>query len=198
MEIKEVADAFSEEGLLIMVEAFRGKWQQMLKVGDDQTILRYLRSSQKNKERRFEVNQGQEIVGCFSLVAREYPLRQINEGKGLSLSESIRWRVGLSLLSSEPKAGELYISHLAVSNLARRHGYGQQILTHILNLGRNSGKSWVILHVAKGNQQAVKLYRRMGFSVVAEENYNLTSWILGEKNWLLMKCPIEPSKNTFL
>lgn len=62
-------------------------------------------------------------------------------------------------------AGEMQILNLAVAPAQRRMGFAGALLEHAFSRGRNSGLEVVWLEVRAGNQKAISLYRRYGFTV---------------------------------
>jgi [ribosomal protein S18]-alanine N-acetyltransferase len=63
--------------------------------------------------------------------------------------------------------GEVRVNNIAVKAAARRRGYGEGLLRHLMDLGRLLGCARAILEVRPSNHPAIALYRKLGFQVVA-------------------------------
>lgn len=52
-------------------------------------------------------------------------------------------------------------------------GYGQMMLEHVCNKGREMGCSEIILNVNKSNKKAIKAYHKFGFRMIASETKDI-------------------------
>ncbi len=59
-------------------------------------------------------------------------------------------------------AGELHIGNLAIAPQWQKHGYGKQLLEHIIK--RFSRAEVAYLEVRKSNTAAIRLYEKFGFN----------------------------------
>lgn len=88
-----------------------------------------------------------------------------------------------------------YLYSFRVMNILQGHGLGTHIMNHVENLLRQRNFEWAIIAVAKDNEGAMRLYRRLGYHIFADDpgqwsyedhmgnrrNVNEPCWIL-EKN----------------
>jgi len=69
-------------------------------------------------------------------------------------------------------ANELHINNVAVRERYRRQGIGLNLLSHILEEGRNLGVDAAFLELRAGNRSALSLYEKCGFEITARRrNY---------------------------
>lgn len=69
-------------------------------------------------------------------------------------------------------ADELHINNVAVRDEYRKRGIGQELLKMIIERGRSLGTAVVFLELRAGNQAALALYEKCGFTVTARrKNY---------------------------
>ncbi len=69
--------------------------------------------------------------------------------------------IGYSILSTA--AAEAHILNLCIDPDFRRHGYGAQMLEHLLDYARSLGIERIFLEVRPSNDVAIRLYERAGF-----------------------------------
>ncbi len=69
----------------------------------------------------------------------------------------------LALLASEPKAGQLHLEGIAVSNQARGLGIGSRLIAMLEERARSEGFTGLTLEVVDTNPDARRLYERLGF-----------------------------------
>lgn len=79
----------------------------------------------------------------------------------------------MRLIHGETDPDVIHIDPLVVSEQARGLGIGSSLLNKTFEYAKFSGKKKVILEVVDTNPLAKKLYERMGFRVVKEENLSL-------------------------
>jgi ribosomal-protein-alanine N-acetyltransferase len=90
--------------------------------------------------------------GALRRLLRLEPLRE-------SAQELILGFVGLWLMM-----GEAHIVTLAVRESRRRHGLGERLLIHALDVAMANGQEVVTLEVRRSNEAAIALYEKYGFS----------------------------------
>ena len=64
-------------------------------------------------------------------------------------------------------AEEVHIFRLAVHPEWRRQGIGSRLVTECLRVARSRGVTAAVLEVRRSNTEAIELYRKFGFQVVA-------------------------------
>ncbi len=72
--------------------------------------------------------------------------------------------VGFGVMSMA--AGEAHILNITVANKAKRRGYGRALLLHLLEIARRNQTTRAFLEVRFSNDAAIKLYKKMGLSVI--------------------------------
>ena len=84
-------------------------------------------------------------------------LRVLRPDPGASIAAFMNfWRID----------SEIQIMNVAVSPEQRRRGYGSLLLDDLIGLGRQKAATAVVLEVRRSNEDAIRLYRRYGFSGV--------------------------------
>ncbi len=68
----------------------------------------------------------------------------------------------------QPRAGDWYLSRIAVAKSARGRGYGHLLLHHFLGAGRERGLRRAVLEVDPESVAAVHLYEAAGFEQLSE------------------------------
>lgn len=58
------------------------------------------------------------------------------------------------------------ITNVAISEACRNRGYGEQLVTELMQQGRKHGISRYVLEVRVSNEPAIRLYQKLGFSVL--------------------------------
>lgn len=62
-----------------------------------------------------------------------------------------------------------HLVNIAIEKNFRGIGLGEKFLRHILKVSRNAGVKRVVLEVRKSNIVAIKLYEKVGFSILREQ-----------------------------
>ncbi len=70
----------------------------------------------------------------------------------------------VGILVLHDKSNALYISSLAVSPEYRRHGIATYMLNYADQVAKRLDKKWLELSVFKGNNAAIQLYKKDGFT----------------------------------
>ena len=96
---------------------------------------------------------------------------------------------GATILEPSPKKGECLIDRVAVRTDTRGRGVGTILLEHGKELATQKGFKKLILYVTSNNE-AVRLYERLGFKILKTQKSLLTEWILGSKEWHYMSYRI--------
>ena len=91
-------------------------------------------------------------------------LRVLKVGAVAALARGVR----LSRLVPPPRKGILFLSLLSVSEDVRGRGVGSRLLQDALDKARTAGFATVALDVAVTNDDARRLYERLGFRVVRQ------------------------------
>lgn len=108
--------------------------------------------------------------------------------KNLNIKESLLVLIILGLLSYTPKKNETYIEMLAVSKNSRRQGISSQLMNYMK--ARNWNK-YLTLHVAEGNDGAIKLYKKEAFKIKKTRNSMLGKMMTGIYSFYFMRFDAE-------
>ncbi|MFP6582483.1 MAG: N-acetyltransferase [Candidatus Hydrogenedentota bacterium] len=68
-----------------------------------------------------------------------------------------------------PKSNIQYIGHIGVDPEFRSRGLGAQLVNHLIDVGREQGRTAAVLDVSCENPRAEALYARLGFTVTWEK-----------------------------
>ena len=71
------------------------------------------------------------------------------------------------------EGGEFFLSKLYLDPSAQGKGYGQAGLSAVADLAKKAGCDRVTLTVNKGNERAIRAYRRFGFTLTREEKTDI-------------------------
>ena len=138
---------------------------------DNSGILGVMMLKWKGQERpRFELE--------FIKTARKYGWLRLT-----------RLLFGTTILEPSPKKGECLVDRVAVRTDTRGRGIGTRLLENGKELAAQKGFRELILYVTSNNE-AVKLYKRMGFKILKTQKSLLTEWFLGSRAWHYMSCGI--------
>jgi len=108
-----------------------------------------------------------QILSCYGLLTGLAVMR-----RGLLVEQIVR----------PPKGNRICILHIGVDPAYWGRGIGGRIVSHLLELGRQQGRSVAELDVVFENARAQTLYERLGFKVTDEHEstlYNSTSRVPG-------------------
>lgn len=87
--------------------------------------------------------------------------KEINDGILWEFIEEEGAPIGF--IAVTPLKEELKLNKLYIDPEKQGKGYGQTVLQHIIEYGRNSGYKSIFLTVNKGNTRAIKAYTKAGF-----------------------------------
>ena len=104
--------------------------------------------------------------------ARPFPCRRGALTRWRAYARRLLGTVDLSIqelqLKTHAVAGGLYLSHMAVSETARRRGIGRALLAAASECAVRRGEECIYLHVEPHNDAAIGLYEGSGFRKQAE------------------------------
>lgn len=63
-------------------------------------------------------------------------------------------------------AGDAHILNLCIQSSLQNKGLGQKILTHMIHLAETYHANGIFLEVRPSNWQALKIYKKLGFTVI--------------------------------
>lgn len=93
--------------------------------------------------------------------------------------------IGYILVLSQ--VSENHILNVGVAAEFQHQGYGEQLLTHAMQMAKDWGDSLMYLEVRCSNLRAIALYKKMGFIQIGErKNYYMTP-TGREDAWLFAK-----------
>ncbi len=114
-------------------------------------------------------------VGVVGLVegrarALDFPLVLVRRHFGLV--RAVAYSLLLSVRKwSRPAEGELMFEALAVSPHDRNRGIGTRLVEHVERYAREKGYRSVGLEVTDSNSTAIRLYSRLGYTIVKTRRY---------------------------
>lgn len=112
----------------------------------------------------------------------------IQLAKKYGLVSTIKVLFKINLVNNNPKKGELYIEHIAVSEKARGLGIGSILLEKAFNTAESMQDiDKVSLAVIDENHRAHKLYKRLGFVDVKNITTRLGKWAVGVYKYTKME-----------
>ncbi|AFS79771.1 acetyltransferase, GNAT family [Gottschalkia acidurici 9a] len=82
---------------------------------------------------------------------------------------------------------EVHIDPIAVAKEAQGKGIGSKLLDAAFNYAKNIGKRTIVLEVVDTNPRAKKLYERVGFTVIDQDNFGIITYKAGFKSVINMK-----------
>jgi ribosomal protein S18 acetylase RimI-like enzyme len=156
--------------------------KQSFKRHSDQTILSFQRSSlQELEESKLPELGKQYIPEMIHLHDQSFPetyysgeqiINRLNEKRKVFIFETEGRLCGYIYVEAEPKFGEGSIEFFAVQESERGKGIGGKLLTAALTwfFSFDSIQS-ITLCVSSGNQDAIRLYKKVGFEQIHELCY---------------------------
>jgi ribosomal protein S18 acetylase RimI-like enzyme len=143
-------------------------------------------------EGTFVALETQEIVGLVACTTVNTPqVSPFSLARALwheiGLCGTMRALAALSLLSGKPEPDACYVEYLAVRPQWRRRGIGTTLLSRAEGYAHSQSKPRLTLEVSSCNQDALRLYRRLGFVPAREEQSPFTDRLLGMSHWLAME-----------
>nr|WP_152416965.1 GNAT family N-acetyltransferase [Paenibacillus sp. PAMC 26794] len=147
---------------------------------------------------RVIARENEEIVGSMCLKWKEADNRaEITSVRANShwwgqCKRVGKWKLlqlitGLHLLKHTPKLGECYVEDLVVHPQHQGKRIGTQLLQWAQKyMLQSKSMSFLSLHVASQNHQAIQLYERYQFRKQYSTNSFLTGLLLGENQWHYM------------
>lgn len=188
LKISNIANSVAQISLLVY-NGFKSKFTTRL--FNDQEVLKIITAFcqylvAEKPEKLFISKDNETISGCLFLTSseEEYPGLSSSLKKALSFSQWLKLLLLLGLLSHKPQPNERYIDFLTVAPEFRKQGIGKALITHCKNIFPNEA---LTLNVAEQNYQARKLYDKLGFKIVKEQNSSLMELIVGLRGWQFMK-----------
>lgn len=82
--------------------------------------------------------------------------------------------------------GEVYIEMLGVAPAWRGSGLGEELIIHAETVAQAQAATRLTLHVACGNQAALKLYQKMDFEITRHQKNRVLKWITGDAGYFEM------------
>lgn len=79
-----------------------------------------------------------------------------------------------------------YINTLAVFPEYRRRGLGSRLIALSEGMAREAGERYMSLIASDNNESAIRIYRRLGFRIVAMREMVKEQWPSEGKQWMLM------------
>lgn len=133
-----------------------------------------------------------QVVGTFALRRHRQAEMPLLDSMGIFFEElglwgGLRAMFYLSLLDQSIRQEQAYVSDVAVAGPARRRGVGRAMLQYAETVGRAWGKSALVLDVNAANEDARRLYQRLGYEDAKIRRSLLTYWLLGIGKWVRMR-----------
>ena len=127
-----------------------------------------------------------EVCGCLFLTGKDEAYKEFYSALRvtLSISQSLKLILCLSLLSHQAQQAEKYIDFICVAPTFRGQGIAQALLSYCKNKYRQER---LTLFVAQDNHAAYNLYRSLNFKIINKQTSLLMAVITGRKGWYLME-----------
>lgn len=200
MMLRLATDSDAHDIASILVEAFADKFQVIfgshLEEGCRALAIELRLKAQEGRlEGAFIALARRQMVGVVACRTTETPSAPLLPLLRAFWREIGPWGmarslVGLALLSSKPALDECYIDYLAVKAKWRRQGIGTALLRQAQEYARSKGKRRLTLEVSARNEDALRLYRHLGFSPVCQRRNRITGWFFGIPLWVHMEKPL--------
>lgn len=197
MTLRPATDSDARDMASILVEAFADKFQIIfgshLEEGRKAVAAEIrLRAREGYLEGTFVAQEEEQMVGivaCRTADTSHAPLLPLLRAFWREIGPwgMVRALVGLALLSGKPASDECYIDYLAVRSEWRRRGIGTALLRQAQEYARSQGKRRLTLEVSLRNEDAPRLYQRLGFSPMRQERSCITGRFFDIPLWLRME-----------
>lgn len=80
-----------------------------------------------------------------------------------------------------------YVSNVVVNKQFRRQGIAQQLLLQLARWAKDKGAKQLFMQVLAHNEPALKLYEKLGFTILAKSHYRIKPLNLHKKHRALMR-----------
>lgn len=107
---------------------------------------------------------------------------------------ALRIALNLLFLNESPKPDEFIVSSISVSAESRGLGVGTELMNAAEELARELGKKLMSLDVAGHNNDARRLYERLGYRVTATSRGRLIRWVTRDPVVHHMEKPLAPEE----
>jgi ribosomal protein S18 acetylase RimI-like enzyme len=132
------------------------------------------------------------VVGLVEGRARALDFPFVLVRRHFGLVRAVAYSLPLSIRRwSRPAAGELMFEALAVSPEDRNCGIGTRLVEHVERYAREKGYRSVGLEVTDSNSTAIRLYSRLGYTIVKTRRYPFVASRAGFGGNHYMRKPIE-------
>lgn len=174
--------------LRLIYQGFHLKWERLLKNVSFKEFCRLYQGTE-SQESCYRVLYNGELAGVFALSG-SFSKKKVSQTKKNDCGDW-RWQVGQALLSEKVLPNECYLSFLVIGDKFQGKGLGKACLAYMEEFAlKDSQLDYLTLFVSATNQQARHLYQKVGFTLDKRIHSFLTSYFLGEKNWIKMKKKI--------
>ncbi|MGN7413050.1 GNAT family N-acetyltransferase [Paenibacillus sp. SAF-068] len=202
IQIKPVRPQFHQAVAELMAYGFGHKFQKItsLSMYELAYVFEQMLNHPPMQQNTLRViaRQNEDIVGTMSLKWMEKSNRVAvktvhanshwwSKCNRISNGKRLLFITGLHLLKHTPKLNECYVEDLVVHPQHQGKGIGTQLLQWAQKYMLESQLfSFLSLHVASQNSQAIQLYERYQFRKQFNTNSFLTGLLLGEEQWHYM------------
>ncbi|WP_273326863.1 GNAT family N-acetyltransferase [Vallitalea guaymasensis] len=184
----------------IFLDGFYSKVKNLIDLPDEHKID-FLRDfgilGAEYKEGHFIAEVDGDIIGLMLLRwvgQRKQNSRQLKFSqlvKKYGFIPTIKTMAKIIILNHDPKKGEIYIEHIAVSEKARGLGIGSILIEKAFNTAKSMKDIHKVgLAVIEENNRAHKLYKRLGFQDVRKITTSLGKWAVGVYQYTEMEKAI--------
>ena len=185
VNIRQAEQRDSKNAAGLIVRAMGRFAEVMFPPRDDVTPQRALSQLFAQKYNRFSyqyadiaVSNGQTAVILLSYSGWMLPLLGISSGAQLVPACCLSWAAGslydarAILRMKEAMPDEYYINDIAVSEKFAGRGIATQIMKHAEEKAKRAGLKKCALTVDVLNENAIRLYERLGYKIVGTQNLN--------------------------
>lgn len=196
ISITELKQDNLEDYLKVDFDSFYEKIK--LAFGNDKeaalNIMRTEIAENINNNRHYTAMIENKIIGIIEIVSNENIKTYIRDlrtyVKYLGFFKGLRAFIISLFENPRLNSGTVYIDTVAVEPGHRRKGAAEKMLAFIENLARKNGKNALTLWVAARNNNALNLYRKLGFTVSSKKSSWIAERYTGYRDWLYMKKEI--------
>jgi len=172
--IRPAKPADTEEVVPLIIQAMGKLAKKLTNVEDDEIINRIFKHffRQKNNQYSYEntlvFEDGGKILGSLNAYDGE-KLLMLRQPFLAYLAE--HYQTNNNNPGTETQSGEFYLDTISVNPLAQGKGIGKQLIKAGIDWAKQLDHHTIGLLVEQNNENALKLYEKMGFSVQNEKEF---------------------------
>ncbi|MBC1937228.1 GNAT family N-acetyltransferase [Listeria grandensis] len=190
-----ISRSFKQEDAIqkLVLTAFRSKFKTTRLSEEEQLQLVHSFwqiTDEDPDQKQFVALQNDQIRGTILLRSKpkkpaKPSLNFLSQCRSFGIRNTLKIMIQLLALEHTLTDNERYIDHIAVVQNAQRQGIGKALLKRAQ--AEISPTERLTLYVSKKNNNAIKLYKTLGFQITNQHTSLLRGLLFNEASWIFME-----------